>query len=107
MNHWSKFHILFPLSRKFASEVGLHLQTKAFAFLGTPRTFHSDNGRELVNEIVLNLVKEWLGETAIVNGRPRNPKSQGLIKQRNRPVQKKKIGACFQGTKASDYPLWS
>ena len=32
-----------------------------------------------VNVIVQNLVKEWPGETTIVNGRPRNPKCQGVI----------------------------
>ena len=73
MDHWSKFHVLFPLSRKTVAEVSLNLQTKFFSFLATPRILHSDNGRQFVNVIVQNLVKEWPGETTIVNGRPRNP----------------------------------
>ena len=106
MDHWSKFHVLFPLSRKTAAEVGLNLQTKIFSFLGIPRILHSDNGREFVNVIVQNLVKEWPGETTIVNGKPRNPKCQGLIEQGNSLVEKM-IGARFQEDSTDDYPLWS
>ena len=73
MDHWSKFHVLFALSRKSAAEVGLNLQNQVFAYLGTPRILHSDNGREFVNEIVRDVVKSWPGKVTIVNGRPRNP----------------------------------
>ena len=52
MDHWSKFHVLFPLARKSAAKVGLGLQNHVFAYLGTPRILHSDNGHEFVNEIV-------------------------------------------------------
>ncbi len=55
MDHWSKFHILFPLSTKSAAEVGLKLQNEVFAILGTSRILHSDNGRRFVNEIIHNL----------------------------------------------------
>ena len=51
MDHWSKIHVLFPLCRKSAAEVGLNLQTHVFSYLGTPKILHSDNGREFVNEI--------------------------------------------------------
>ena len=81
MDHWSNMHILFSLSRKSAAEVALNLQQYVFSFLGTPKILHSDNGREFVNDIVDSLVKEWPGEVTIVNGRPRNPKCQGLIEQ--------------------------
>ena len=60
--------------------MSLSLQ-KVFSFLGTPRILHSDNGREFVNDVVRNLAKEWPGQVTIVNGRPRNPKCQGLIEQ--------------------------
>lgn len=43
---------------KSATEVGFNLKNQVFAFLGTPRILHSDNGREFANEIVHNLVKE-------------------------------------------------
>ena len=83
MDHWSNFHILFPLSRKSATEVGLKLQIHVFAYLGTAGILHSGYCRELVNEIVRDVVKNWPGHVTIVNGRPRNPKCQGLIEQGN------------------------
>ena len=79
MDHWSKFHVLFPLARKSAAEVGLNLQNLVFSYLGTPRILHSDNGREFVNEIVSDVAKSWPGKVTIVNGRPRHPQSQGLM----------------------------
>ena len=106
MDHWSKFHVLFPLSRKSASEVALGLQNYVFAYLGTPRILHSDNGREFVNEIVRNLVKQWPGKVTIVNGRPRNPKCQGLVEQGNHTVEKL-LGVRFHEYESDDYPPWT
>ena len=51
-------------------------------------------------------MKEWPCETTIVNGRPRNPKCQGLIEQGNGLVEKM-IGASLQEDSTDDYPLWS
>ncbi len=81
MNHWVKHSV--PLTSKSAAEVALNVQNQVFAYLGTPRILHSDNGREFVNEIVHSLVRDWPGEVTIVNGRPRNPKCQGLVEQGN------------------------
>lgn len=107
MDHWSKFHVLFPLARKSAPEVGLNLQNHVFAYLGTPRILHSDNGREFVNEIVQDVVKSWPGKVTIVNGRPRHPQCQGLIEQGNSTVEKM-IGARFLEKQSEDeYPPWS
>ena len=106
MDHWSKFHILFPLMRKSAAEVGLNLQNQVFAYLGTPRILHSDNGREFVNEIVHELVKHWPGKVTIVSGRPRNPKCQGLVEQGNHTVEKL-LAARFHEQEDDDYPPWT
>ena len=65
MDHWAKFRILFPLMRKCAHEVALNLQKLVFSVLGTPKLLHSDNGREFVNEIIHNLIKDWPGEVVI------------------------------------------
>ena len=80
MDHWSKFHVLFALCQKAASEVSLNLQNQVFSYLGTSKILHSDNGHEFVNaiRIVASLCKEWPGEVTIVNGHPRNPKCQDL-----------------------------
>lgn len=105
MDHWSKIHVLFPLCRKSAAEVALNLQTQVFSYLGTPKILHSDNGREFVNEIVTSICKEWPGEVTIVNGRPRNPKCQGLVEQGNGTVEKM-LGARLLESD-SDVPPWS
>ena len=103
MDHWSKFHILFALSRKSAAEVSYNLQNKVFAYFGTPHILHSDNGREFVNEIVQTLVKQWPGNTTIVNGRPQNPECQGLVEQGNHTMEKL-LGACFNEHQGDNYP---
>ena len=76
-----------------------------FAYLGTPRILHSDNGREFVNEIVHDVVKSWPGKVTIVNGRPRNPKCQGLVEQGNHTVEKL-LSARFHEYD-DDYPPWT
>ena len=50
MDHFSKFHVLFPLKRKTA-EVSYMLQECVLAYVGPPKIFHSDNGREFVNNL--------------------------------------------------------
>ena len=77
MDHWAK------LVRKSAAEVAVSLSNQVFAVLGTPKILHSDNGWEFVNEIIHSIIHEWpaWGSHMIVNGRPRNPKCQGLIEQ--------------------------
>ena len=42
MDHWSKFHVIFPLSRKSCAKVALNLQNLVFSYLGTPKILHSD-----------------------------------------------------------------
>ena len=54
MDYWSKYRVTFPLMNKAAAEIVLCLQN-AFSYLGTPKTLHSNNGREFVNEVVYNL----------------------------------------------------
>ena len=106
MDHWAKFHVLFPQMRKSAAEVALNLQNQVFAVLGIPRILHSDNGREFVNEIVHSIVKEWPGQITIVNGRPRNPKCQGLVEQGNHMVEKL-LGVRLHEHQGDDQPAWS
>ena len=105
-DHWSKYHVLFALARKSAAEVGLGLQNLVFAYLGVPRILHSDNGREFVNDIVHDVARSWPGQVTIVNGRPRNPRCQGLVEQGNGTVEKM-IGARLYEHENDDYPPWS
>ena len=106
MDHLAKFHVLFSLVRKSAAEVAVALSNQVFAVLGTPKILHSDNGREFVNEIIHSIVKEWPGEVMVVNGRPRNPKCQGLIEQGNGMVEKL-LGCRLYAHEGDSQPVWS
>ena len=69
VDHFSKYHILFPLCRKSAQEVAVILVCKVFAYFGLPYIIHSDKGKEFVNEIFKEVVKEWPGECTLINGK--------------------------------------
>lgn len=105
MDHWAKYHVLFPLMRKSAAEVAIGLRSRVFSFFGTPKLLQSDNGREFVNEIVADVVSKWPGETVIINGRPRNPRCQGLVEQGNAMVEKL-LGIRLKENEDDDSP-WS
>ena len=92
--------------QKSAAEVAVTLSNQAFAVLGTPRILHSDNGWEFVNKIIHSIIKEWPGEVMVVNGRPRNPKCQGLIEQGNNMVEKL-LGCCLYIHKGDSQPVRS
>lgn len=89
MDHFSKFHVLFPLKSKTAEEVAMMLEERVLAYFGPPKIFHSDNGREFVNKLIQAMFKRWGGGTTFVSGRPRHPQSQGLVERGNRTVKMK------------------
>ena len=37
MDHWSKIHVLFPLTKKSALEVSKNLSSRVFAYFGFPK----------------------------------------------------------------------
>ena len=106
MDHWSKMHFLFPLSRKSGAEVVLNPQNHVFSYVSVPKILHSDNGCEFVNEVVESVVREWPGEVTIFNDHPRNPKCQGLVEQGNHMVRKL-LGVQIYEYDEGDYPPWS
>ena len=87
MDHWSKFHIIWPLMKKSAIEVSMGLVTKVFPYIGVPKILQSDNGREFVNEIVKEVILAWPGQVTIINGRPRHSQSQGLVEKGNHLIE--------------------
>ena len=89
MDHWSKYHILFPVAHKSAVEVAHGLKTRVLAYFGVPRVLQSDCGREFNNHLLTTIVKDWPGKAEIVHGRPRHPQSQGLVERGNRTVEAK------------------
>ena len=61
IDHFSKYHILFPMEKKEASEVAKNLVVRVFTYFGLPYVLHSDRGKEFVNEVIRSLVREWPG----------------------------------------------
>lgn len=62
-DHFSKFHIIWPLKRKCGEEVSDGIRTHVLAHYGLPNIFQSDNGTEFVNQLVEKLIeKEWRGK---------------------------------------------
>ena len=89
MENFSKFYVLFPLKSKTAGEVSYMLQEHVLAYLGPPKIFHSDNGREFVNNLIHTMFEKWGGDVTFVSGRPRHSQSQGLVERGNRTVEQK------------------
>nr|XP_045594394.1 KRAB-A domain-containing protein 2-like [Procambarus clarkii] len=89
VDHFSKYHILFPLKSKTPREVALMLEERVLAYVGLPRIFQSDNGKEFVNLILKRLFDQWGGDTLFVNGR--SPRSQfpGCVKNGNKVIRDK------------------
>ena len=58
-DHMTKFHILFPLRDKSANEVATMIEERVFAYVGPPHIFHSDNGREFVNQMLHSLLERF------------------------------------------------
>ena len=52
--------------------------------------FHSDNGREFVNNLLHSLLDNWSsGNVTFVTGRPRHSQSQGLVERGNAIIEDK------------------
>ena len=87
MDHWSTYHVIWPLKRKTADEVASGLNERVFPYLGLPRILHSDNGRDFVKNVIRELVKDRGREDVLfINGTSRHSQSQGLVEQGNATI---------------------
>ena len=83
VDHFSKFHLLFPPKTKSSEEVTQDLIGRVFNAFGLPSVLHSDNGSEFVSEILNSTSIIWPGTCKIVNGSPGHSQSQSLVEQPN------------------------
>lgn len=100
-DHFTKYSWLFPLTSKEAVNVVTVLKSIFYQF-GPPRILQSDNGREFVAKVILDLKKLWPG-LLIINGRPRHPQSQGLVERGNAVVQQM-LGKWLSANTTKDWP---
>lgn len=84
-DHLTKFILLRPLESKRAEEVAYHLND-IFLTFGAPCILQSDNGREFVNRVILEMTSLW-PELKIVHGKPRHSQSQGSVERANQDVE--------------------
>lgn len=96
MDHWPKFHVIWPLKRKTGKAVAEGLITHVFAFLRLPRIIQSDNGKEFVNQIVREAIVSWGGDVLFNSGQPRHSHSQGLMEQGNYTLERQISKHCAQ-----------
>ena len=80
VDHFSKFHVIFPLVSKEARVVANGIKIHVFSYFGLPKIIHSDNGSEFVNDITA-LVMLWPGKASFTNAAPGHSQSQGLVEQ--------------------------
>ena len=57
VDHFSKYHILFRLMQKEATEAAANLADRVFSYFGFPYILHSDRGKEFANSVVIEIVK--------------------------------------------------
>lgn len=62
VDHYSKFHVLWPQKEKTAEETVLGLENNVLRYFGKPKIFQSDNGREFKNEVNVKLLKAFFFE---------------------------------------------
>ena len=84
-DHVSKYSALFAQTSKEASECADSLAI-FIKFLGCPEICQSDNGREFKGVLLILLKRHGI---RTVYGRPRTPRTQGLIEQGNAVVKNK------------------
>ncbi|XP_029953862.1 zinc finger protein 837-like isoform X2 [Salarias fasciatus] len=89
MDHFSGFSVLFPLKQRSALEVARMVEERVLAYLGPPRIFHSDSGREFVDRVIGALLDSWGGGVSFISGRPGHCHSQDLVECGNRVVEEK------------------
>jgi len=86
-DHFSRYTFLYALRDKTSAGVAACI-AQWLGVVGIPRILQCDNGAEFKSVLLILLKKYGI---KIINGRARQPQTQGLIEQANR-VLKTKLG---------------
>ena len=79
VDDWFKFNFAYPLESKHASGVSVVLNSHLFPYFAVPRSSHSENGHQLINNITDRTLKSWHSDIQLVSGQPQHPQSHGLV----------------------------
>ncbi|CAG8843404.1 8680_t:CDS:2, partial [Gigaspora margarita] len=74
---------------------------KIFTTFGPPLILQSDNGKEFVSSVIVELVNLW-PMIQIINDRPRHPASQGLVERAN-GILEIKLGKWMEDNNRQDW----
>ena len=84
-DHSTGLVYLAALPRKKAEYVAAELE-KFFGFCGFPHILHTDNGKEFIATLVVDMMMRHNPNCFIVTGRPRTPRDQGSVENANKLV---------------------
>ena len=105
VDHFSKFHVIFPLVSKEARVVAYGIKIHVFSYFGVLKIIHRDTGSEFVNDVIATLSILWPGKTSFINGAPRHFQSQGLAEQGSNSIENF-ISACEQEERKCSWASW-
>ena len=78
-----------------------------FGFIGYPKKFHTDNGKEFTAKCVLQFLRNLNPKIVSVTGRPRCPRDQGSIENVNK-MGKRILGTVLAEKRlAGQNPNWT
>jgi len=98
VDHFSKFHILFPMKTKSAMETARNCIERFFSVFGLPNIIQSDNGSEFVNDVIRAITVLWPGKSQFCRGSVGHSQSQGLVEQGNN-TRSDDVGRSLQSRK--------
>jgi hypothetical protein len=85
-DHSTGLVYLAALPQKKAEYVASELE-KYFGFAGFPHILHTDNGKEFIATLVVDMMMRHNPDCFLVTGRPRTPRDQGSVENANRMVK--------------------
>ena len=105
-DHSTGLAYLCALPRKHPHLIAYKLQG-IFGIIGYPKMFHTDNGKEFTEKVVLKAQRETNPHIYAVTGRPRRPSDQGSVESMNK-LMKRILGTLLTERRlAGDNPNWT
>ena len=83
--HLTKFCVIRAITSKRVAKVALHMMD-IFLLLGAPVVLQSDNGSELIANVITELQGLW-PDLKLVHDKPRHPQSQGSVERVNGDIK--------------------
>ena len=105
-DHLSSLSAFGALPFKKSKHVA-HFCSWLFGLIGFPMIFHTDNGKEFVSKLIIQMLKQLSPSTTTVTGRPCRPQDQGSMENMNKLA--KRILASFdqEDRLAGQEPNWT